>query len=184
MDISFNYDYGPEALQSFNLARLAEFVLREECMPENTEASVSFVTDDEIAALNLEYRGIDAPTDVLSFECDGLDDEFDVMLDTSAQEHEGGFLSALGIGVADDTAVDFEDDKSDPPYQLGDIVIAPDRAEVQSVEFGNTLRQEVELLLTHGLLHLCGYDHIIEEEALEMEARESELLSEWGNRSS
>ena len=47
---------------------------QEDC-PQNAEASVSFVDDDEMARLNEEFRGKSGPTDVLSFECDGLDDE-------------------------------------------------------------------------------------------------------------
>lgn len=183
MDISFNYEYGPAELKSFDLKRLAVFVLREECMPENTEASVSFVTEEDIAALNLEYRGIDAPTDVLSFECDGLDDEFAVMLEPEEKE-SGGFLSALRGGSSDESDEAFDSDGPEPPFELGDIIISPDRAAAQSEEYGSTFRQEIELLLTHGLLHLCGYDHIVEEEALEMEARESQLLALWGSRTS
>ncbi|MBP5313789.1 MAG: rRNA maturation RNase YbeY, partial [Eggerthellaceae bacterium] len=66
-----------------------------------------------------------------------------------------------------------------PVFELGDIVIAVDVAQKQSVEFGNGFAQEISLLLVHGVLHLCGYDHIVEEEALEMEAREQEILDAW-----
>ena len=55
-------------------------------------------------------------------------------------------------------------------------------AEAQSQEYGNSLEQEVSLLLVHGLLHLCGYDHIEDDEAEIMEAREAELLREWSER--
>ena len=59
------------------------------------------------------------------------------------------------------------------------MIIATDVAIAQTAEFGTTLEEEVSLLITHGLLHLCGYDHIEEAEALEMEALEDELLSQW-----
>ena len=52
----------------------------------------------------------------------------------------------------------------------------------QSTEFGNSFEQEVSLLIVHGLLHLCGYDHIVDEEAEVMEARERELLTAWAER--
>ena len=59
---------------------------------------------------------------------------------------------------------------------------APDVAARQSTEFGNSFEQEVSLLIVHGLLHLCGYDHIVDEEAEVMEARERELLTAWTER--
>ena len=59
------------------------------------------------------------------------------------------------------------------------MIIATDVAIAQTAEFGTTLEEEVSLLVTHGLLHLCGYDHIEEAEALEMEALEDELLAQW-----
>ena len=62
-------------------------------------------------------------------------------------------------------------------YELGDVVIAPDVAERQTHEFGTTLEQEISLLFVHGLLHLCGYDHIVEEDAKVMEALEDEVFS-------
>ena len=70
----------------------------------------------------------------------------------------------------------------DDVYELGDVVIAPDVAERQTHEFGTTFEQEISLLFVHGLLHLCGYDHIVEEEAQVMEALEDEILKAWNSR--
>lgn len=152
MDIQINYGYREEDLADLPLGELAGFVLeRQEC-PAHTEVSISFVDNGTIAQLNEQYRGIAGPTDVLSFECDGADDD---------------------AGFAD------IDPDGEPPFELGDIVIAPDVAEAQCGEFGNTFEQELSLLLTHGLLHLCGYDHMDDDEAEIMEAREKELLSAW-----
>ncbi len=156
MDIVINYDYGIEDVEALPIAELAEFVIRWEGKPESTEVSVSFVDDDEIAYLNETYRGRTGPTDVLSFECDGVDDGF------------GAFDGMMG--------------DCDMPYELGDVVIAVDVAKRQTQEFGTTLQGEIELLLTHGLLHLCGYDHIVEEEAVVMEALEQRILEAWRNR--
>lgn len=152
MDIQFNYEYREEELVGLPLQDLALFVLEHEDRPAHTEVSISFVDNDRIAELNGQYRGIDGPTDVLSFECDGADDD-------------AGFADI----ISDEDAV----------FELGDIVIAPDVAEAQCAEYGNTFEQELSLLLTHGLLHLCGYDHMEDDEAEVMEAREKELLSEW-----
>ena len=63
------------------------------------------------------------------------------------------------------------------PCELGDIVLAPARIAEQSVGFGTTPAAECRLLLVHGMLHLLGYDHVEEDEALAMEAREDELVS-------
>lgn len=49
---------------------LATFALNEMCAPQGCEVSVSLVSSEEIEQLNLEYRGLDCPTDVLSFPCD------------------------------------------------------------------------------------------------------------------
>ena len=150
MDIQINYDYRENDMRTLlDFEKLARFVIGKEGMPPETEVSISFVTDDAIHELNREWRGIDRPTDVLSFECDGFDDEMPV--------------------------VDGE------AFELGDIVIAPDVAEAQAPEYGLTFADEMSLLVTHGLLHLCGYDHMQDEEAREMEGRERKLLTEfWG----
>ncbi len=65
----------------------------------------------------------------------------------------------------------------DEPCELGDIVLAPDYITRQAAQFGTTPADEMRLLLVHGLLHLLGYDHLEEDEAQDMEAREDELLS-------
>lgn len=64
------------------------------------------------------------------------------------------------------------------PCELGDIILAPAYITCQAQEHKTTPEDECRLLLVHGLLHLLGYDHIQEEEAQIMEAREDELLKE------
>lgn len=154
MDVQINYDYRGDDLKDMPLVKLAQFVLDHQEKPQNTEVSLSFVTDEEIARLNEQYRGKEGPTDVLSFECDGVEDELSDMV-------------PAGFGDV---------------YELGDVVIAPDVAERQTHEFGTTFEQEVSLLFVHGLLHLCGYDHIVEEDAKVMEALEDEILAAWNAR--
>ena len=147
MDILIEYEHREEELSKFPFESLLRHVIEAEGKPEASEVSITFVDNDTIAQLNEEYRGIVGPTDVLSFECDNLDD--DMALPEGAE------------GV----------------YELGDIIIAPDMAEAQCEKYGNTLEQELALLLVHGLLHLCGYDHMEDDEAEVMEARERELLA-------
>ena len=77
---------------------------------------------------------------------------------------------------------DGPDAPEDGVFELGDVIIAPDVAERQTAEFATTFEEEISLLLVHGLLHLCGYEHVVDEEAEVMEAREAELLRAWAER--
>ncbi|MFR5091797.1 MAG: rRNA maturation RNase YbeY [Adlercreutzia equolifaciens] len=154
MEILITYGHREEDLASLPIRDLALFVLEREGKPINTEVSISFVDDTAMAELNERFRGMEGPTDVLSFECDNIDDDI-----TAA------------------------DGPSCPVYELGDIIVAPDVAARQSAPSSATpSEQEVSLLIVHGLLHLCGYDHIVDEEAEVMEARERELLTAWTER--
>lgn len=149
MQINILAEHGADLIEPLDIEGLARFVLSELKCPESTDVSISFVTDDRIHELNREYRGIDRPTDVLSFECDNVPFE-------------------------DEDVSDAEE------YELGDVIIATDVALRQTKEFGTTFEEEVFLLVTHGLLHLCGYDHIEDDEAEVMEALERKLLEAWG----
>lgn len=150
MEVFVNYDYREADVRALlDVEALVKLVAEAENVPEDAEASVSFVTDEEIHRLNREFRDVDRPTDVLSFECDGVDDDMPVV--------EG------------------------EAFELGDIVIAPDVAEAQAPQYGLSFEDEMSLLVTHGMLHLCGYDHMEDDEAKIMESREQELLSDfWG----
>ena len=68
----------------------------------------------------------------------------------------------------------------DQPEMLGDIVISIDRAKEQAVEYNHSLRREVTFLTVHGILHLLGYDHIEENDRLEMEAEQKFLMDKLG----
>ncbi|MCH4184337.1 MAG: rRNA maturation RNase YbeY [Eggerthellaceae bacterium] len=149
MDITIVCDYRSEDIKGLPLEDLAVFVLRHEQQPDTTEVSITFVPDDRIASLNHTYRNVDGPTDVLSFECDGFDDDFD------------------------------DGHSEDEPFELGDIIIAPDVADRQKSEYGTSFAEEIETLLTHGLLHLCGHDHQTDREAEQMLALQDALLDEW-----
>lgn len=76
-----------------------------------------------------------------------------------------------------DSAFD-EDIPVDEVLELGDIILAPEVIVRQAPGFGNDPADECRLMLVHGLLHLLGYDHIEDDEAEEMEAREDALLRE------
>ena len=115
----------------------------------NAEVSVTITNDEKIHELNLQYRNIDRPTDVLSF----------------------------ALRESDEPEIIFDVDQ---PEMLGDIVISIDRAKEQAVEYNHSLRREVTFLTVHGILHLLGYDHIEENDRLEMEAEQKFLMDQLG----
>ncbi|MCD9022980.1 rRNA maturation RNase YbeY [Cohnella silvisoli] len=128
------------------------------------------LTDDEgIRELNRQYRGLDKPTDVLSFSL--LErDEPDIHYDDEYEASEEG-------------AEEWKDeDKAADPFAdlLGDIIISVPRAEAQAEEYGHSFERELGFLFVHGFLHLIGYDHGDEEQEKEMFAKQEEVLKEAG----
>lgn len=60
---------------------------------------------------------------------------------------------------------------------LGDIIISVETAERQAKEYGHSFVREMAFLTTHGMLHLLGYDHEVEEKRTVMREREEQILS-------
>lgn len=121
----------------------------------DAEVSVVLTTDEEIRELNLEYRGIDSPTDVLSFPLWENGDPGQVIdPDTASRSVAPG-----------------------EPVALGDIVISLPRAVAQAEEYGHSLRRELAFLTVHGTLHLLGYDHVTQELEKTMRAKEEAILA-------
>jgi probable rRNA maturation factor len=71
------------------------------------------------------------------------------------------------------------DDEPPPEGLLGDVVICPDVADKQARSAGHDLRLELGVLLTHGILHLLGYDHAEPDEERLMFGLQRRLLGEW-----
>lgn len=113
------------------------------------EVSIVVTGDELLHQLNLEYRGIDAPTDVLSF---------------SAQED----LNDSGIAFV--TAPEAEG-------YLGDVIISFPTAARQAETAGHSVANELCLLAVHGVLHLLGYDHATAEEESAMWAVQDAVLA-------
>ncbi len=114
----------------------------------------AMLTDDEgIRAINREFRGIDAATDVLSFP-----------------------MNELTPGSFD--AADCERDLDTGCVLLGDMVFSLERCAAQGEEFGHGFEHELMYLAVHSALHLLGYDHMDEGEMKrEMRAREKEIMA-------
>jgi probable rRNA maturation factor len=126
---------------------LVTALLRREGRNTDVELSVLFCDDPVIQSLNRDYRGIDQPTDVLSF---------------SQQESVPGEPGLRMI--------------QDAPQPLGDVVISLETAQRQAATQKHSLSHELEWLLLHGVLHLLGYDDTTEDGLQDMIARQTALL--------
>ena len=132
------------------------------------------VSDDEIRAICafvLEREGVERPC-LVSVSIVG-----DERIHELNREWRGVDRSTDVISLECERPDD-EDLATGEPCELGDIALAPDYIARQAPRFGTTPADEFRLLLVHGMLHLLGYDHIADDEAEVMEAREDELLAE------
>ncbi|XJS11513.1 rRNA maturation RNase YbeY [Aerococcaceae bacterium WGS1372] len=138
---------------------------------EDIEVDISIVDNDVIQQLNRDYRGIDKPTDVLSFALEeDLDDapslDFDQFADIISPMEEGENLNnGQMIGVA---------------RHLGDIIISFQRTKEQAIDYNHSFERELAFLAVHGFLHLNGYDHMTKEDEEVMFTLQEEVLSENG----
>jgi len=141
------YEITPELKRL--LAKAVHRTLKTESFGSDAEVSLSFVDNEEIHALNLEHRGIDRPTDVLSFPI--LDGD------------EGAGDVDMNIGAV----------------LLGDIIISVERALEQAEEYGHSIERELAFLSVHSVLHLLGYDHerSLDEEKTMFKKQEDVLVS-------
>lgn len=114
----------------------------------DAEVSVTLTDDAHIHVLNRDYRGVDRPTDVLSF---------------ALTESEEPAIIDAPCSVL-----------------LGDLVISLERAAAQAEEYGHSFLRELSFLTVHGMLHLLGYDHIEEEDRLEMEEEQRHVMDVLG----
>ena len=141
---------------------LMQQVAETACAEEGVEkvfAYVRIVDDEYIHALNRETRGVDRPTDVLSYP-------------------SVNYKS----GTAKDNAVRIrrEYDPEMGKSFVGDIVISIDRARAQALEYGHSLQRELGYLTAHAMLHLFGYDHMTEEDKPVMRAMEEKIMARIG----
>ena len=130
----------PDGLEA--LANTAVFEALRQAKPKITgvaELSILLTDDAEQQVLNREWRGIDKPTNVLSFP----------------QIEPFGPVNGL----------------------IGDIVLARETLEREAEELGKPFEHHFTHLVVHGFLHVLGYDHLEESEALRMERLETEILA-------
>ncbi|WP_195572697.1 rRNA maturation RNase YbeY [Paenibacillus sp. 1001270B_150601_E10] len=122
------------------------------------EVALTFVDNERIHELNRDYRGIDRPTDVLSFALnESTDEELDILYEVEDE------LELASIGD-----------------MLGDIIISVERAQEQAEEYGHSIERELGFLFVHGFLHLLGYDHQDEASEKIMMDKQEKVLQKIG----
>ena len=119
------------------------------------EVDVRITSDQGIHEVNREMRGVDRPTDVLSFPA---------------------FALTPGELPGEEDA-----DPATGLVPLGDMCLSMERVHAQAKEYGHTNRRELAYLVVHSVLHLLGYDHLDEgPQKAQMRAREEAIMEELG----
>lgn len=145
IDITYDIDEVEEYFEEEKIKEYIEYILKNEKENFNEkDFYVSFMLTDNkvIHEINKEYRGIDRPTDVISF----------------------AYNETENIG---------------PVEIVGDIIISIDKVREQAKEFGHSDKREFYYLLTHGMLHILGYDHMKDDEKVVMREKEERYLSAY-----
>ena len=132
------------------IEKLLNFAAGKQKIEDESEVSVTFVTNERIWEINRNYRDKDAPTDVISFAMEELGE---------------GEIELVGTEM---------------PRVLGDIIISTARAMEQAEEYGHSFMRELGFLAVHGFLHLLGYDHMTEADEKVMFTLQREILDEYG----
>ena len=140
-------------------AMIAEHILETENCPYDVCVNLVITDNEEIKKVNQEFRSIGAPTDVLSFPMI----PFETPADYSIVEDQDEYFD-----------LDTEE------LVLGDVMISVDKVFAQAEEYGHSVTREFCFLVAHSMLHLLGYDHMTEDEAKVMEAKQAAALRELG----
>ena len=138
---------------------MAQSVLELENCPYDSQVNLVLTDNSGIHEVNRQFRGIDAPTDVLSFPMI----PFETPADYQILDQDESFF-----------ALDTEE------LLLGDIMISAERVISQAEDYGHSIKREFCFLVAHSMLHLLGYDHMVPEEAAIMEQKQEEALEKLG----
>lgn len=162
MTFEIEYEYPEVILPDYGdiIKKVILAALDEEKCPYESQVYVLLTDNEQIREINLEHRGIDSPTDVLSFPL--------------CHFPRPGDFSRLEEEEADA----FHPDTGE--LILGDIIVSVDKIKEQAKEYGHSPTRELAFLTAHSMLHLMGYDHMEEDDRLDMEARQRIILDECG----
>ena len=137
------------------MERTAIACLQGENMTVGCEINILITDNDAIRRINSEFRNVDRPTDVLSFP--------------AAEMKDGKIINSQG---------DFDPDEG--LLLLGDIVISIETAVAHASEYGHSPERELAFLVSHGVFHLLGYDHMLKDEEAIMLAKQEAVLDALG----
>ncbi len=157
IELGDRFDFDPESLAG----EVAEATLASEGCDLPCQVHVTLTDDEGIHEVNLEYRQVDSPTDVLSFP------------NLEFTQGPADFV------IPEEAQADCFDPETGE-LNLGDILLNVDRVCSQALEYGHSRRREFAFLIAHSMLHLCGYDHMEEEQRLDMESRQEAILQGLG----
>jgi probable rRNA maturation factor len=132
--------------------------------------TVCFVSDAEIAGMNKRFRRKPGPTDVLSFPAEN-----------NGRGRSKKRKRIYTVGAEDAAGTEDRRGKTSSEARetyLGDIAIAPKTARRYAKKNGRSLRDELRVLILHGVLHLMGYDH--ETDSGEMNRIEQKMRRRFG----
>lgn len=149
INVLFDESFG-DYLEVDWLESVAEQVLIYENVDPSTELSLVIVGQERIRQLNLSYLDKDEPTDVMAFP----------MLPGRAEKDIMTFVTP-----------------PDEMKHLGEVIISYPQAVVQAEEHQHSIKEEITILVIHGVLHLLDYDHDQPEKEQNMRNREAEILS-------
>ena len=138
---------------------MAQSVLELENCPYDSQVNLVLTDNSGIHEVNRQFRGIDAPTDVLSFPMI----PFETPADYQILDQDESFFD-----------LDTEE------LLLGDIMISAERVISQAEDYGHSIKREFCFLVAHSMLHLLGYDHMVPEEAAIMEQKQDAALEKLG----
>ncbi|WP_105118736.1 rRNA maturation RNase YbeY [Streptococcus suis] len=128
---------------------------------QNKEMAVTFVDNKRVHEVNLEYRGIDRPTDVVSLE---YKPENEIFFDEEDLQDNPELAEMME---------DFD-------AYIGELYISIDKAREQAEDYGHSYEREMGFLAVHGFLHINGYDHYRPEDEAEMFGLQEEILTAYG----
>lgn len=149
IEFSFDFDY-PKVYEDVVSCVLDHFNCEYDC-----EVSLILTDNDSIREINRDTRGIDKATDVLSFP--------------NIEYKKAGDFTLI-----DETEDYFEPETGE--LILGDIVLSVDRVLSQAEEYGHSVLREYSFLICHSMLHLCGFDHIDEDDRIIMEKYQTDIM--------
>ena len=166
-------------------------------VPPSAEATVLLTHDDRLRTLNHAYRGLDAPTDVLSFGEQGAGWEHADLQpappggDEDPTRGDRSRVASHNPAPSDDDGPIARDNRSEVAgckpalpegggEYLGDVAISLPRAQAQAAAYGHSAERELGYLFVHGFLHLLGHTHSTDAAFADMRAREEQILTAAG----